>query len=364
MTKTAKILVAALAGAIIVGGVCATGYASRGSDGKWFGNSDIQSWHWADTVNKGSDSSDENTFHTSTSEDNVFVAAEGQGLMLLTEAVPVEEYGDYGISPLSVENVFNLSVTYTPSDATFQQTNYTIKFANANSAWASGKILSEYAELQHSAGSKNATLIVKKPFGEKIIVTAVSQRDSSLTATFTVDYLKRIESVGGTLRPCSSWDIADDLEFSQNPFTFGVGTLTPDLDGGNVKLVIDLGSDLVNQLSSRGITADRYYQRAVGTEELVDGEFFSSLLGCFAEACNMSYSAFESVFLDIYPWIVDESNDWQYGIMYNRVYDGVNYGGGVSDIDNIDWKNLNVVGESLCVPASSMTPNGSHIIAG
>ena len=41
---------------VLVGGVCACGYASRDKSGKWFGNSDFKSWHWSDnTDDKQSD---------------------------------------------------------------------------------------------------------------------------------------------------------------------------------------------------------------------------------------------------------------------------------------------------------------------
>lgn len=362
--STLSAVTGVLLAAAIAGGVCACGYAARDDSGKWFKNSDFASWHWSDKADKGSDNiADDDIIRTSAIEENVFIEAEGRGLKLFSAAIPAADYANYGVTEASAENVFNLSVTYTPENATFQGTNYTMKFANANSAWASGKNLNDYAELQHTSGSKNATLVVKQAFGEPIIVTAMSQRDNTKTATFTVDYLKRIQSFKGTLRPNGDWDIATELEFSQNPVTFSDGTLTPDLDASGIRLVIDLGADFVSQLSSRGITAERYYYKAVGNGELVDREYFESLLGCFAQACNMSQSAFEPIFLDIYPWIVDESNDWKYGFLYNRVYDGVTYSGGVTDIANVTWFNLNVDGASLCVDASSINGNVDHIIA-
>lgn len=33
---------------VLTAGICCTGFASRDEDGKWFGNSNVSSWHWAD----------------------------------------------------------------------------------------------------------------------------------------------------------------------------------------------------------------------------------------------------------------------------------------------------------------------------
>ena len=33
---------------VLIEGICCLGYASRGDDGKWFGNGDLKTWHWVD----------------------------------------------------------------------------------------------------------------------------------------------------------------------------------------------------------------------------------------------------------------------------------------------------------------------------
>ena len=33
---------------VLAAGVCCTGFASRDDNGKWFGNGNISTWHWAE----------------------------------------------------------------------------------------------------------------------------------------------------------------------------------------------------------------------------------------------------------------------------------------------------------------------------
>ena len=59
-----------------------------------------------------------------------------QSMSLMSARVLEEDYENYGVDALSVENVYTLSVTYTPADTTIKDTTYTIAFENPSSTWA------------------------------------------------------------------------------------------------------------------------------------------------------------------------------------------------------------------------------------
>ncbi len=118
----------------------------------------------------------------------VITDSEGQGICLMSAMIPEEEYALYGIDAQSVENVFSLSVTYTPEDTTYKATTFTAKFKNPDSAWAKGKAVTDYVKIT-STGDTTATLQVLQPFSEQIIVTAANTRTPSIKTTSTVDYV-------------------------------------------------------------------------------------------------------------------------------------------------------------------------------
>ena len=116
-----------------------------------------------------------------------------QSMSLMSARVLEEDYENYGVDALSVENVYTLSVTYTPADTTIKDTTYTIAFENPSSAWATGKTVTDYATItQSSAGSLDAVLTILQPFGERIIVTAQSDMTPEISTSVNVDYVKGV----------------------------------------------------------------------------------------------------------------------------------------------------------------------------
>ena len=107
---------------------------------------------------------------------------ESAGMLMVSKAIPLNSYEEYGVAALA-ENAYSLSVTYTPENTTYQETTYSMKFAD-------GSDCSAYATLnQSSVGSKTATLAILKPFSKQIIVTASCNRNSDIKARTTVDYV-------------------------------------------------------------------------------------------------------------------------------------------------------------------------------
>lgn len=91
-----------------------------------------------------------------------------------------------------------LTALYEPAGTTNQQTNWSVSFSNPSSAWATGKTVTDYVTVM-STGVNTAEVTCLQAFGERIIVTATSAVDSSVSATTTVDFEKKFEDVKFTL---------------------------------------------------------------------------------------------------------------------------------------------------------------------
>ena len=68
---------------------------------------------------------------------------EANGISVMSARIAPEEYEDYGISPMA-ESAQQLTATITPSNATNQKVDWTVKWKNASSSWANGKTVTDY----------------------------------------------------------------------------------------------------------------------------------------------------------------------------------------------------------------------------
>lgn len=112
--------------------------------------------------------------------------------------------------------------------------NWGIAWANASSAWASGKSVEDYVSIAMSDSSNRISLVCSQAFGEHIVVTATSAVDESKSAQCTLDYEKRIinftigieEKTAGTVSAINFSDDTLEYTFTATP-SYGVGTITP-----------------------------------------------------------------------------------------------------------------------------------------
>lgn len=83
-----------------------------------------------------------------------------------------------------------LTATVTPENAEVTL-SWSVAFKNPSSAWANGKSAANYVSVQPVAGTLSAKVTCLSAFGEQIIITAESTKDSTKKATCTCDYAKR-----------------------------------------------------------------------------------------------------------------------------------------------------------------------------
>lgn len=126
--------------------------------------------------------------------------AQENGIQMMKTAIPVEEYAVYGVSE-QAEKAYTITATVKPDDASNKNIKWNLSFKNASSTWAQGKKPSDYVTVTASGTTNNtAVLTCKQAFGEQILLTAVSEYDSSKSAVCTVDYEKKLTGFSATYK--------------------------------------------------------------------------------------------------------------------------------------------------------------------
>lgn len=119
-------------------------------------------------------------------------AMKSEGISLAMTPIPIENYADYGISPIAVESAVTVTATVEPATTTYPALYWGVHFLDADSVWASGKNVEDYVSVSvDDANTMQATLTCKQAFGEQVILEAQVQVDSSISASCTVDYVAR-----------------------------------------------------------------------------------------------------------------------------------------------------------------------------
>ncbi|MGN0807610.1 MAG: hypothetical protein ACI4MN_04085 [Candidatus Coproplasma sp.] len=294
---------------------------------------------------------------------------ESSGMSLAATAIPLASYEEYGVSALA-ENAYSLNVTYTPEDTTFQETTYTIAFKNPSSSWATGKTVTDYATIEQSAvGSKDAVLTVLKPFSEQIIVTATNNRNTSIKATTTVDYVCTQLRITAEDAYC---DVRDDIFFSYRGWS--EGTLTPETYQ-TITFVYDVGEFFVSQAAASGFTVNRYFTYVLENPADLD-----------IDCCATSIYTIYHEIADYYNMTAEDKKAYDlflgrrlannedgagvgvYGFSYNRVYNGVTYSTyDITQDSSADWMDYDRgtnFAEAFEIVATSASSNIPSIIVG
>lgn len=250
---------------VLAAGVCCLGFASRNTDGKWFGNfKNISDWHWGDYADNPTpdipdtpdvpDKPDEPTDEKPDTGNAVISGVENNGVKLMSAKLPKEAYAANGIDPLA-DTAYTVTATVEPADADDKTIDWTISFKNPSSSWANGKSVTDYGTITATSdGALTANFVCKQAFGEQIIITATSRDNPNAKGTTTVDYRKRLTSTttgifDGNTSSTKVWDTANNLYDSNTRFndTFGIGTIDDTVKSH--KMAITTHSNLRSNLS-------------------------------------------------------------------------------------------------------------------
>lgn len=247
MTKRSLKIVSIGMGAVLAGAFLVAGFGSS-----WFKNGDITTWYnsWGKgnqtTVTPPDDTGDNTPPAVNIEGENVGIngtllpsEVKGNGVRLMAAAIAEEDYSEYGISPL-VDSAYTVTATVEPETATDKTISYSMQFITTDGeeeypayvTWANGENPANYLTIsQGSAGSAEAVLTVQTAFGAPIKVTATSNSNPDVSASFVVHYIQRMESVTASIAAPNGGAgvlaIGANTSFTLIP-KFGVGTVRGD----------------------------------------------------------------------------------------------------------------------------------------
>lgn len=214
-----------------------------------------------------------------------------------------------------------LNATIEPADAADQRVIWSVAWVNPNDEFAKGKNAASYLSVTPvEEYSLTATVSCFAPFGSQIVITVASVENPDATATCTVDYMRRLESLSLKVGQLVDGGIADpelllengetgNLTFyrSENPGTlnrefsivgnWGVGTID-DMSGSapeaNTSLEFRFSEEFAAALLDSGfpIQDTSFFTVAAPYVLPFDQSFVDSYFGSFTvEQRNMVMSA-------------------------------------------------------------------------
>lgn len=141
-----------------------------------------------------------------------------------------------GVSPVEAANSWTITVTkIEPSNADYPQFDWTIRWKNADSAWANGKSVTDYGTITaNSDNGMSATFLNLKDFGEQIEIVCSLREKPEIYKVVTVDYVQRITAFTFKMPDVSSETTSFTYEVESSAYTvasnielsFGNMTLT------------------------------------------------------------------------------------------------------------------------------------------
>lgn len=296
---------------------------------------------------------------------------ESNGIRLMSAKVATVANSESAQS--NSDHTYNLSVEYVPADTTFKETTFTIAWKNPESEWAVGKNIATFATLtQPTEGSTTAVLKILLPFSEQLLITAKNNRNPEVCATTTVDWV--CSSLGIYLE---STCLEADSDIFISSFKWGGGTVVPE-SHGHIKFVAKFSDYVVNLFTSQGVPFSEYYYVTLYDEDLPNAQnnalnggdvgTFDSILRANATAANGGTlpENFDNVIRRYYSSIDGDNSSevFEYGCIYDRYYNGVDYGG--NDLASSDWGGFECYNlqSFYQITPNSMNVNNSSIIAG
>lgn len=157
-----------------------------------FTNWDVSTWFGSGQTEGGNANSDNETNDMSGAVVN---APAGSGVFMSVARIAEADYAAYGISPLA-ETAYTVTATVVPSTADDKSLDWAVAWSNGASEWASSRNVTDYLTVSPvSGGAASATLACLQPFGEQITVKCTLRQNPDASATCTVDYYKRIETL-------------------------------------------------------------------------------------------------------------------------------------------------------------------------
>lgn len=189
------------------------------------------------------------------------------GISLMSAKIMPVAYAANGVSALA-DTAYTLTATVEPDYSGEKEFDWSIKFQNASSSWASSKTVTDYVTVTPTSdGANTATVECKQAFGEKVIVTCTSRDYAGLSATCTVDYAQRITGMTVTLEGSRTGDrdipageeMAINFTYYGGTSSYNVYTVRATSTYSDVYTLAESATCKVSFLTSAGVNDDHTY---------------------------------------------------------------------------------------------------------
>ena len=180
------------------------------------------------------------------------------GVALMSAKIAPEDFAANDISPMA-ETAYTLTATITPDNADDKTVDWSVAFVNPASEWATGKTVTDYVTVTPTSnGALTATVECLQAFGEQVVVTVASRDNEGVTATCTVDYVKKVNGMELTLKKGEEVVTAFDIYRTMTSYSF-IPTVqwsdgTIEYDSTYYYIDILTNYDLVDAFDAEGIS--------------------------------------------------------------------------------------------------------------
>ena len=283
---------------------------------------------------------------------------EANGISLMSARIAPEDFEAYGVSPLA-ETAYTITVTPDPVDA---MDTYTWKCSNTSQI-----------TLSPSSDTKSCTVSCTGAFGTQATITIASAVNPDITATVTVDYVKRIESVNVSLSPNSVKLSNSETSYTVNATpVYGTGTITPDFSVTGGKIVHNLDG-----LTTQVGMAKQGYRKAIERDFSFSGNTFrlttpyatfvsgSTVIAGTVATHAPSESSLISAYNNSFTTAATSSaNDGKLTVNYKYSYtpEGDDVEGGLDQVTGSASINIEFDVSGMVVNATQFTPSNSAVV--
>lgn len=140
-------------------------------------------------------SKDNSVNQVNSSEGMINTALVENGLELSVQEINKVAFAENAIDE-NADSAYSLIAIINPTNATFPELDWSIRFNNPSSNWATGKNIEDFVSLSvKQDGGPEAVVACLQPFGEQIIIDVQSRAYSGVSASCTLDFARRIEDI-------------------------------------------------------------------------------------------------------------------------------------------------------------------------
>lgn len=145
------------------------------------------------------------------------------GMSLMSVKLMSAEYETYGVTN-SAESAFVLNATISPDSAANQGVSWNAFWLGANSGFSQDKVVSDYVTITPQENGTSLMIECLAPFGDTIVVEAVSQDNPDIKAFCELDYAQKV--LGATVNIGNIPVVLDgitEVQYEVSPAVTGMG---------------------------------------------------------------------------------------------------------------------------------------------